>query len=379
MTECRFTDAATIAGTRKTQDGYLLADLRCARTGIQVYSGDEVGLVGRDTVRVWRPEDAVFDKDSLATFAHKPVTVGHPDRVTADNWKQHAVGDIGDEVARDGEFVRVSLKLMDANAIKSVEDGTREVSMGYTCALEFTDGETPEGDAYDAIQRNIKINHLAIVPRGRAGSECRIGDSADNWGAAPITLSDKKEDKMSGALKTVVLGDKAAQVAVADAQIIEQFKSDQAKALTDAQAAHDKAIAAKDAEIEKMQAKLDAANEKVLDDAALDKRVADRADLIGKAKAIHKDAKTDGLSDAAIRKAVVSAKLGDKAVADKSDAYIEARFDVLAEDAEKGDAFAVALRNGVTAADHSVADKAYAESLADLSTAYQKGNKEEAA
>ena len=374
MTEHRFTDAATIAGARKTQDGYLVAEAFAVRTGVQHYTGAEVGLIDRDVVRVWRPEDEVKDPASVRTFSHAPITLGHPEKVTADNWRDLAKGEVSTEAAWDGNKIKLPLIVKDAEAIAAIEGGTRELSAGYTCALEFSDGVTPEGESYDAIQRNIRINHLAIVPRGRAGSECRIGDGADKWGAAPITPSKQKEDTMSDALKTVVLGDKAAQVAVADAQIIEQFKADQAKALADAQAAHDKAIAAKDAEIDKIKGQLDAANEKVLDDAALDKRVADRADLIGKAQTIAKDVKTAGLSDAEIRKAAVVAKLGDAAVADKSDAYIEARFDVLAEDAAKGDGFAAAMKDGVqTTAQGTVADQAYMASLNDMSNAWKGG------
>lgn len=144
-------------------------------------------------------------------------------------------------------------------------------------------------------------------------------------------------------LQTVVLGDKAVQVEAADVAAIEAFKTASAKALTDAQTAatdakaeHDKAMAAKDAEIEALQAK-------VLDDAALDKRVATRAKLVADAKAIAPDVKTAGLSDADIRKAVVTDKLGEAAVAGRSDAYLDARFDILVEtadaDAGKPDAF----------------------------------------
>lgn len=367
----QFTDAATIAGTRRTEDGYLIADVLCARTGIQTYTGAEVGLADRDVVRVWRPEASVFDKASLATFAHKPVTIGHPDRVTADNWKDHAVGDLGDEIVRDGDGVRVPLKLMDASAIKLVEDGVREVSMGYRCNLEFTDGVTPEGEQYDAVQHDIKINHLAIVPRGRAGSEFRIGDDAGKWGAAPITtMSDKKETKMSDALKPVVLGDKVAHVAIADAQLIEQFKIDTAKAAADAMIAHETAIAAKDAEIATKDAKIDKLEKSVLTDTDLDARVAARAKLIGDAKTIDKDVKVDGLSDADIRKAVVAAKLGDEVIKDRSDAYIEARFDALVEDA--GDTFADTMKEGTKRqSDMSASDEAYAENVTHLETAWQ--------
>lgn len=340
----KFVDAAPIAGTRRTADGYLVAEVRTARTGIQDYAGYEVGKPDMPVVKVYRPADQVFAKDSLGSYAHRPVTNDHPsEAVTADNWRDHAVGQIGDEVARDGEFVRIPLIVMDAAAIKAVEDGKRELSAGYTCDLAFESGTTPEGQAYDAIQRNIKINHVAIVSHGRAGSQARIGDGAawgaspfeDKTGLAPITMSEKG-DIMSDALKTVVLGDKAVQVAVADVAAIEQFKADSAKALADAKAAHETAIAAKDGEIAKKDAEIDGLKGKVLDGAALDAAVQVRGDLIAKAKAIAADVKTDGLTDAAIRKAVVVAKLGD-AMKDKPEAYIDARFDILAEDAAGSD------------------------------------------
>lgn len=132
---------------------------------------------------------------------------------------------------------------------------------------------------------------------------------------------------------TVVLGDKAVAVAAADAPAVEAFKADAAKKITDMEDAHKAEIDAKDAELAKKDAEIDDLKGKVLDGAALDAAVAARGDLIAKARAIAPDVKTDGLSDAAIRKAVVVAKLGD-AVKDKADAYIDARFDILAEDAE---------------------------------------------
>jgi len=379
MTEHRFTDRAEIGGMRRTNDGYLVGEVRCARTGCQTYLGSELGLTDADRVTVYRPESAVFSRDSLATFAGKPVTVNHPpENVTADNWKEFAVGDVGEDIARDGEFVRVPIKLMDAAAIRLVEDGKREISMGYMTPIRMEDGVAPDGTKYQAVQTGpIRINHLALVDRARGGDKLRVGDGAKTWGAAACPLthpSGKKETVMSDALKTVVLGDKAARVAVEDAQIIEQFKADHAKAVADAEARHEKAIADKDAEIAKKDAEIDRLKKDQLSDADLDKRVRDRADLIGKASAITRDADIKGLSDADIRKAVVKAVLGDAAIADKSDAYIEARFDVLAEDAIKGDAFADTVKSGVHSdADFTVADKAYAENVTDLSTAWMGG------
>lgn len=68
----KFTDRVTIAGTRRRDDGYLVADARVARTGIQVYAGWEVGKPEKDTVRVYRPEGEVFARDAMASFAHRP-------------------------------------------------------------------------------------------------------------------------------------------------------------------------------------------------------------------------------------------------------------------------------------------------------------------
>jgi len=373
MTEMKFTDTATLTGTRITDAGYLVADVRCARTGCQAYHASEMGLVGDGMVSVYRSEAVVFDKASMATFAGKPVTMGHPaEPVTADNWKVHSVGDIGEEVARDGETIRVSIKLMDAAAIQAVQGGTREISMGYTTGVEMRDGVAPDGTPYQAVQTGpIKINHLAIVGKGRAGAEFRVGD-ADKWGATPVTKA--KEADMADTLQTVVLGDQAVQVTAADVATIEKFKADAAKTVSDMQTAHAAAIAAKDAEIAKADAGKDAAEAKVLSDADLDKRVADRAALITTAKAIAADVKTDGLSDADIRKAVVVAKLGD-AMATRDAAYIDARFDILSEDAGKSDKVADAIKDAKPVTDLNTA---YAARNASLQDAWKTPAKKEA-
>lgn len=128
---------------------------------------------------------------------------------------------------------------------------------------------------------------------------------------------------------------------------LETKVADASKALNDANEAHAKALAAKDADIAKKDAEIDALKKAAISDAEIDKRVAARADLVSTAKAIAADVKTEGLSDAAIRKATVIAKLGDAAIKDKSDAYIDARFDILAEDAKtakKPDPLAAAAR-----------------------------------
>lgn len=174
-----FTDAVELAGTRTTADGYLVAEARAVRAGIQIYTGDEVGRPDLATVRVYRPPTEVFATDSLTSFGHSPVTIDHPPvAVTADNWRDHAVGETSGEVLRDGEWLRIPLILKDRAAIDAVRSGQRQLSAGYTCELDWTAGVTPSGETYDAVQRRIRGNHLAIVQHARAGTMARIGDSA---------------------------------------------------------------------------------------------------------------------------------------------------------------------------------------------------------
>ena len=66
VSNLRMYDAVEIDASAKmmmTSDGYLKAMPRIARTGIQLYKGDECGRPDVDFVRVYRPEDSVFAND----------------------------------------------------------------------------------------------------------------------------------------------------------------------------------------------------------------------------------------------------------------------------------------------------------------------------
>ena len=345
-----FSDTLDIKGTRLRDDGYLVVDARVARTGIQRYLGSEVGMPEKEFVDVYRSPEEVFSDDALASFAHRPVTNDHPSEpVTADNWKRFAVGQTSDEIRRDGDFVRIPLMVADAAVIKAVQDGKRELSNGYLCDLKHESGVTPEGETYDAIQTNIRGNHVAIVRRGRAGSECRIGDgSVNEWGSSPITNTQQKDhDNMSNndlriamvdglPIQTTDAGAQAIAKLIGDIDTLKQQNQTLVDSARTAQETHDAELAKKDAEIA-------AADAKVLDQTAVDALVADRVALETQAVAICADLKTAGLSDSEVRAAVVKQVMGDEALnapADKSDAYksalIDAKFDLVVAEHAKG-------------------------------------------
>jgi len=377
MNEFRFTDGATLSGTRKLDGGYLVAEAFAARTGIQLYRGAEVGLADKDVVRVYRPEDEVRAPASLATFSHAPITMGHPEQVNATNWQDLAKGEVSTEAIWEDNKIKLPLIIKDAAAIAAIESGTRELSGGYTCQIEFKDGVSPEGEAYDAIQRDIRVNHLAIVPKGRAGPECRIGDDADNWGASPLTSADHKEADMPETLRKIMVDGLQVETTDAGAQAIDKLNAtiaDKNKALVDANTSHKAALDAKDKELAAKDVELDKLKGAQLSDADLDKRVAARAKLLGDAAKVDAKVKTEGLTDAAVRKAVFVAKLGDDAVKDRSDVYIEARFDALvdAADAAKPDQFAGAMKDGAGTSNTSDLNQTYAERNKSLGDAWMQ-------
>ena len=181
------TDRLNITTEREyTDEGFLKVPARISRTGIQEYLAVEMGLTDKDPkdiVRVYRPEDEVFTDESLTSFANKPVTNNHPpELVNSRNSRQYSVGMSGPEVTRDGMFAKTVLHVTDEDAIKNIESGKVELSNGYTADIEWTPGVTPDGEQYDAIQRNIKGNHIAIVERGRAGPACRVADNLPTLG-----------------------------------------------------------------------------------------------------------------------------------------------------------------------------------------------------
>lgn len=335
----QFTDRLTLDGVRTTKDGYLVADAKVGRTGIQTYSGREVGKPELAKVRVYRPEAEVFHQDAMASAAFRPVTNDHPTvMVDATNWREHAVGMTGGDIVRDGGFIRVPLTVMDAAAIRDVQAGKRELSLGYTCDLEFADGVTPEGEAYDAIQKSIRINHLAICSAARGGPELRIGDEQE--------LNDKGGRPV--ATKIITFDGLPVETTDAAEAVINKLKGlldTSAKALETATKDHTAAIATKDAELATKDAKLTELEGKIVTDAALDALVADRAAIVTKARAIDPKVVIDGKSNAEIKRAV----LGD-AVKDKSDAYVDAAFDLKVADT-KADPLREVIIDGVKVED----------------------------
>jgi hypothetical protein len=134
-------------------------------------------------VREFVPRETLHDAASLLTLGRAPLTLEHPrEDVSPDNVQELGVGDVdGEVVIADNGFVRVRGAARRKDAIDAIDDDVkRQLSPGYSCRIDPTPGIDPEFGAYDAIQRERRYNHLAIVGAARGGVQIRLrADSAD--------------------------------------------------------------------------------------------------------------------------------------------------------------------------------------------------------
>ena len=188
----------------KTPEGYLICyGVPINRTGTQNYSAGELGL-GGDTERsvtVYRLEEDVFSPAALASFEGKDVTRGHPpEMLNAENQAGYSKGHL-ENVRREGENTVADLVIKDPSLVSDVENGVlREVSCGYNCNFE------PYQDGYK--QTHIIGNHVAVVPRGRAGSTVSIKDAA---GQAEKGLKHMKKETKEAFLRFLGLAARDAE------------------------------------------------------------------------------------------------------------------------------------------------------------------------
>jgi uncharacterized protein len=314
-----FLDSLILDGEpRFTADGYLVSAPRIARTGMQDYLAAELGLSGDPmrVIHVHRPESEVFSTDSMHSLAHLTVTDNHPrDLVNPKNWRQLTRGMSGGDVARDGEFIRVPMAIMDADSIAAIMAGKKELSVGYTADLDFTPGQLADGTNYDAVQKNIRGNHIAIVDRARGGRELRVIDHQPTTSREDLAMKQLIIDGI-----TVNLDDTAHQVISKLMQTNDAAVATLKQTITDLQGKVTKletqhatdatALQTRDAEITTLKQKV---ADSVLTPAKLDEAVRMRASVVDTARQVLPSVIVDGKTEIEIRRQVVDSKMGDKA------------------------------------------------------------------
>lgn len=394
-------DKSKMDGVTITGNGYMKANAFATRCGVFTYMNFDGSLR-----RELRPEDEVFKQESLKTLAEVPLTNDHPPvLLDSKNTRQYAVGFTGAEVKRTEDKVAINLTVTDDVTIGQVmEGGKQELSCGYFCDIEFKSGMW-NGIAYDAIQRNIAYNHLAVVERGRAGPDVKIKmDSGDNKNMAVMVHNDADEKNSLGAdskptvkflsekeqkMTKIKVDGVEYEVSEAVASVVAPKLDALIKATSDLESTKASLDAAKK-ETAGLQGKVDALDAetkkrddeiaKLKDSKMSDKELIARADAIVKtrdfAKTILGDqVKVDEMDMATMKKEVVKKFLPETKVDEKDAAYIDGVFDTMIQKTAGGnnndvlDAIKKAAQD--KGGDHFDSEKARIKAKEESKTAWQ--------
>ena len=177
-------------------NGYMhVAVSNLTKEQVVPYMGDsipgykELGLQPDKVYQIYRPAEEI--EKAAETFNGLPLMLDHW-AMDADNIpKDKVVGSLGTDAKWAAPYLTNSLIVTDANAIKAIEDGSyAELSASYACDIDMTGGVF-DGKTYDGVMRNIKGNHVALVPEGRAGHDVKVADSAMGGGEHEMNWMEK--------------------------------------------------------------------------------------------------------------------------------------------------------------------------------------------
>ncbi len=174
-------------------------DVPMTKIGVFPYLGRTISpeLEPDRIYQVLRPEEELTNPETLKSLEEIPFVDDHTmigdGFVPAEEKGVHGV--TGKNVKVNGDLITNDLIVYSQTLKDLIDSGKRDLSMGYRCRYELTPG-TYKGQNYDAIQRDIRFNHIALVEEGRMGSECRVTDNAIVYDNLDLRIQ-KKEQKMA--------------------------------------------------------------------------------------------------------------------------------------------------------------------------------------
>ena len=361
----------------KTKEGYLKGRAVICTTGVYEYK-----LADGTIQRELRLPEEVFSTVFLDSLKLKPLTLNHPSEgVDAKNIKKYQIGNLGNNPSSppDGNTdmynLSIDMIIQDAEAVMTVENGQRELSVGYEVDLEPAEpGARWCGQPYDVIQRNLFANHVSVVDKARAGDTARIRlDSLDAelvQDVANATDYIDKEAKMPDLKKYKLDGvEYEAEAPVITALNKAKDRNDELesenKTLTlDKTKVEAERDGFKD-RIDELEKELETAKSKKLDEAEIKAAVERRVKILDAAH-VAKVEVTDSMDEVAIQKAVITSIYPNAKLDDKDAVYIDARFDGAIDELERRNDGKVRELAGDASDTSSVAQEARKKMLARL-------------
>ncbi|MEO4053383.1 DUF2213 domain-containing protein [Solibacillus sp. CAU 1738] len=313
-------DTSYIKDYRETSEGYLTVNVPITRPGVFPYQRQD-GTVQMEA----KLPDEIFSDRTIRSACAKPVTDEHPNEpVTIDNYNTYSKGLSHNDARVEDLKLYVSLTITDKGLIEKIYDGKREISIGFMSDVLAESG-TYNGQQYEYVQRNIEINHIAIVDQGRAGPEVAIRSDSDAWQienkgghTMPVYKIDGKDFEVDSVVKAHI---------------------EKLQAQVDAAAVKTAQVDALQGRYDALEAKLEKTEKDLADEKAkqvsadeLGKQVEARVQLIATTKPLLGDSYDfAGKSEREIKEAVISTTKQDFKGDGKSDDYINAFFDATVE------------------------------------------------
>jgi uncharacterized protein len=153
-----------------------------SKVGVFPYYGKQIhpDLEPDKIYNVYRPEEELSDPECIESFKLLPWVDDHAmlgaeedGLLPAERKGIHGI--IGEDVYFEDGYLKGNLKIFSEKLAKKIENGKKELSIGYRCLYDLKKGAY-NNQQYDAIQRNIRGNHVALVDEGRAGKDVAVLD-----------------------------------------------------------------------------------------------------------------------------------------------------------------------------------------------------------
>lgn len=200
MTTAQAMDYADSARRYDINKWFEIKENPISKAGVFPYLGRSISpeLEPDRMYYVLRPEEELSAPECVESFKLLPFIDDHAmlggDFMPAEQKGVHGV--IGEEVFfRDGTLFG-NIKVFSGSLSQKVDElGKKDLSAGYRCQYDLTPGVW-NGQHYDAVQRQIRGNHLALVQEGRMGKDVAVLDHLK------FTFDAKEFAKMAEETKT---------------------------------------------------------------------------------------------------------------------------------------------------------------------------------
>lgn len=190
-----------------TNGWYEVKDNPLSLVGVFPYLGRSIGAPDPDKIyMVLRPEEELANQECIDSFKLLPWIDDHVmlggEFTPAE---QKGIGGvIGENVYYENGTLYGNIKVFSDKMAALIESGKKELSCGYRCEWDLTPGVW-NGQSYDAVQRKIRGNHLALVQNGRMGKEVAVLDHrlSFSFDAKELQMADENKPEGGGAEPTL--------------------------------------------------------------------------------------------------------------------------------------------------------------------------------